>query len=441
MKRAGGFLALAVAFATIVAGCGTSTGSDNSSTPSTSGNSATSATPSDSGSKSGSSDKKVTLSILSWENENSMKPVIDGFTKKYPNITMDFQYAPPVKDYVEKLKTSLLTDSATDLFVMALENRDLIDGGYVMDLTNQPFMKGIAEGNKRTYSKDGKVYALSQSSWVGGIFYNKKLFAKAGITEEPKTWQEFIALNKKLKDAGIKPIMDNLQDAAVNMISGLFGAETYSKNNAFDSEVLAGKRTYAEGWKQPFNMFYNDMVKNDFITKDMLGLTTDQITSEFANERVAMVLGGPWSIQNYLKQNRALDFKMMPVPGSDANNGWYFGAPGIAYAVNSKTKNQDAALKFLDYLASPEGLEAYNKGTGQIITAAGYETKVHASLTDAYKGLLAGKQYLPMVEWRVQTEALRSQYLVSQQNMLLGKISPDEAAASLDKKYKEMGGK
>ena len=50
--------------------------------------------------------------------------------------------------------------------------------------------------------KDG-TYALPYVANAAGILYNKDLFEQAGITEEPKTWDEFKDVCQKLKDAGI----------------------------------------------------------------------------------------------------------------------------------------------------------------------------------------------------------------------------------------------
>ncbi|MCZ7450926.1 ABC transporter substrate-binding protein [Agrobacterium rhizogenes] len=56
-------------------------------------------------------------------------------------------------------------------------------------------------------SYDGKVYLAPTGahgeSWV---FYSKEAFGKAGIAEEPKTWDEFFADLDKLKAAGIVPV-------------------------------------------------------------------------------------------------------------------------------------------------------------------------------------------------------------------------------------------
>src|SRR5258708_6108187 len=53
----------------------------------------------------------------------------------------------------------------------------------------------------------GKVYIPpTNSQIIPMVFYNKKLFAQAGITTLPKTWSDFMALCAKVKAAGLTPI-------------------------------------------------------------------------------------------------------------------------------------------------------------------------------------------------------------------------------------------
>lgn len=411
-----------------LAGCGGKNESTGNGNPETSG---------DAG------DKKVKLSILSWNNEKEMTPVLEGFQKKYPHISFDFQHAPPVKDYIAKLQTMLLSDSATDIFIIAAENRnEIIDGGYALDLTDQPFMKTMIEFNKPMLSKNGRTYAFTQTGWAGGLFYNKQLFRKAGIDKVPQTWDEFIQVCLKLKEQGIIPIYDNMQDVT-SIHSALFGNMVLSKDPEFDAKVFAGEKTFAEGWTEVFRLWKKDLIDRQILTPDMIGLTGDQIVNEFALGNVAMFPGGPWNIPTLEETNPDLEFDMMAIPGPDPAGGNYFaGAPGVGFAVNSKTKYKEEALLFLEYLASPEGLKLYEQGTGAIITANGYESKVHPALESAYRdGLMKGKIYLPMVSWPRHQEALRSQFVISTQDLAVGKVTPEEAAQSLDKKLKEMENK
>ncbi|AFC28626.1 family 1 extracellular solute-binding protein [Paenibacillus mucilaginosus 3016] len=259
--------------------------------------------------------KKVKLSLLSWNNEQEMAPVLEGFKKKYPNVTIDFQHAPPVKDYIAKLQTMLLSGSATDIFIIAAENRnEIIDGGYAIDLTDQPFMDKMLDSNKPMLSKNGRTYAFTQTGWAGGIFYNKELFQKAGIEKPPATWDEFIAVCLKLKSAGIVPLYDNLQD--VTMIhNGLYANMTLAKDPDFDKKIFEGTKTFQDGWLEPFNVWKKGLIDNKIITPDMIGLTADQIVNEFAIGSVAMFQGGPWSIATIEQANPNLKYDMMPIPG------------------------------------------------------------------------------------------------------------------------------
>ena len=73
----------------------------------------------------------VTLTYLSWHNETTLKPILDAFHEKHPNITIDLQFAPPIHDYIEKAKVLFLAGESPDIFVTAAENKlEVIENGY-----------------------------------------------------------------------------------------------------------------------------------------------------------------------------------------------------------------------------------------------------------------------------------------------------------------------
>src|SRR5690625_4297445 len=191
-------------------------------------------------SKSNGNNDSVTLTFFSWDGEDKMKPLLEGFKEAHPEIEIEFSHAPPIEGYISNLQTRLLSDSAADVFIMAAENRnDLIDGDYVLDLTEEPFMEKISDANKEAYSSDGKVYAMSVSSWGGGIFYNKKLFDEAGIDPNPDTWDEFIEIGKELKANGITPLYDSFEEIPM-ILSALLGAEIIQENPDYDHQLFNG---------------------------------------------------------------------------------------------------------------------------------------------------------------------------------------------------------
>ena len=134
-----------------------------------------------------------TLTFLSWQNETVMQPLLDGFKEKYPDVSVDLIYAPPVQDYVEKFQIMYSTGDLPDVFVTAAENKgEVLDNDIAMDISYLPAFDRMSEKNKETYTKDGNIYAFAPDAWIAGIFYNKKILV---ITElkSPQTgrniWQ------------------------------------------------------------------------------------------------------------------------------------------------------------------------------------------------------------------------------------------------------------
>lgn len=417
-------LALFVSVTLLLSGCNSNNKGNNSS-------------GSDDG---GSSSKKVTLSILSWETESKIKPLLDAFQEQHKNVSFDFQYAPPVTDYVQKLQSMLLTNTAPDIFVLLPENRaEVFQGNYALDLSDQPFMQNITQNNKNMYlnHEDQKVYGMAQSSWIGGIWYNEELFQKAGIQGEPNSWEEFMEACAKLKAAGVTPIYDNFQDGSMSSVVGLFATETQTSNPKFDEDVLNGKKSFADGWTVPFQMVYNDLISNDYLSPDMVGMSGDQIRNDFATGRVAMILGTVTDTQTFKEINPDLSFKMMGIPGTTPGNKRYFGTGGVGYAVNSQTENKEAALAFLDFMMTEQGLDLYRE-MGYLITVNGYDQEVEPEVEEAYQGLLQSLNYQPMTYWKKHSEALRNQLIIASQDMVTGKITPEEAAKSFDQKFHEL---
>lgn len=82
-----------------------------------------------------------------------------------------------------------------------------IDAGLVEDITEQLDWAGeLTPASLLPYQFDGKTYGVPFDIGMVGFWYNKKLFAKAGITTPATTWTAFLEDIKKLKAAGITPI-------------------------------------------------------------------------------------------------------------------------------------------------------------------------------------------------------------------------------------------
>jgi len=374
------------------------------------------------------------LSFFSWDNEQTMKPVIDEFEKENPNIKIDFSTAPPVNEYEQTLQTRLLSNTAADVFIIAAENKTaLIDGGFVKDLSGYDFVKTMNPVNRDAYAADGKAYGLSLASWGGGILYNKALTDKVGMTAAPRSWDEFLALCKKLKDAGITPYYDGVQSGNLMPLYALIGLEFSKEGGNVDQQIFSGKDTFEKEWTGPLSL-YAKLYDGGLISKDSLGLSDDQIVNEFATGKVAMMGAGPWNLGTIRGINPKIDMNFMAVPGATSGETFLTGAPSPGYAINAATPNLPAAEKFLAFLATPKAVELYHKSSGAITTTSDYKPDLDPALSAIFAGIEAKQIYLPMTAWPKAQDALHTEMVAKIQDMVAGNIKPVDVAKALDSK-------
>jgi raffinose/stachyose/melibiose transport system substrate-binding protein len=391
------------------------------------------------GSPSGSSDQSTgtgTLTFFSWDSEQTMAPIIGEFEKQNPGIKVEFSSAPPVAEYISTLQARILSGTAADVFAIAAENKtNLIDNGAVVDLTDEPFMAKLAQFNKDTYGKDGRSYGASISSWGGGIVYNKKLLAKAGVKEFPKSWDEFMALCTKLKGQGVKyPFLESVQAMPI-VVAAFVGAESAASGGTLDQKIFDGSSTFAATWTEPLTR-WNELYTKGLVPKDVVGLTGDQVRDEFTSGRAAMIPAGPWEVSPIKKANPDLDFEMELVPGMRGPDPYIAGAASPGLAINAKAKNPEAAKKFIAFYTDAKAVAMYNKATDAITTTTDFKPVIDKSLNPIVEPVRAGQIYLPQIAWQRCQDALNLEATAQLQQMVQGKTSPGDAAAALDTKLK-----
>lgn len=133
------------------------------------------------------------------------------FSAEHPGVTVDVQYLEN-EAYKAKLPTLLQSDERPNIIyswsggVMRAQN----DAGFLADVTQaaSSFTDRFSAGAAGAFNIDGKIVGAPNHLSEVVFFYNKELVAKAGVDPTTiKTWDEFLAAVKKVKDAGITPII------------------------------------------------------------------------------------------------------------------------------------------------------------------------------------------------------------------------------------------
>lgn len=285
--------------------------------------------------------------------------VIEAFNKEYAGkIKLDIEEIPGDQAYVDKMKTYISMKDLPDLVFTGGYNLmdDALAANAIVDLT--PYFKEDPDFAGRFFdddiaynSRDGKIYGMPVERQPITYFYNKALFAKAGITAPAKTWDEFMAQLDQLKKAGITPVsMDTLDSAWLsslwlNSMVGTFSTEsTQWMNQSMPKDYNSPDFIKAAELTQ--KMLMNDT------TKDALGGKYENGANNFLNGNTAIIANGPWMISDF--QAKGDDFAKNIGTALYPNDGIFSGSmPG--YLVGSKDKaHADAAVEFLKFISNQD---------------------------------------------------------------------------------------
>ena len=285
--------------------------------------------------------------------------VVDAFNKEYDGkIKLDIEEIPGDQAYVDKMKTYISMNDLPDLFFTGGYNLmdDALAAKGLVDLTpyfdaDPDFAGRFFEDDIAYNSRDGKIYAMPVERQPVTYFYNKDLFAKAGITAPAKTWDEFMAQLDTLKAAGITPVsMDTLDSAWLsslwlNSMVGTFSTES----NAWTNQSMP------KDYNTPDFIKATGMIQKmllDYTTKDALGGKYENGANNFLNGNTAMIANGPWMISDF--QSKGADFYNKVGTALYPNDGIFSGSmPG--WMVGSKDKaHADAAVEFLKFISNED---------------------------------------------------------------------------------------
>jgi len=209
-------------------------------------------------------------------------------------------------------------------------------------------------------SSDGKYYQLPWKSNPVMIFYNKKVFAKAGITNPSlKTYDEFLATSRKVVASkaakfAIYPAPSNEFYQSWFDFYPLYAAESGGKQLVAD-----GKATFASDEGKKVAQFWRTMYA------DKLASPEKYTGDAFVDGTSAMAVVGPWAIATYKGK---VDWGVVPVPtssGKPADEIHTF-SDAKNVAMYSACKNRGTAWDVLKFATSKEQDGKFLAATGQM---------------------------------------------------------------------------
>ena len=164
------------------------------------------------------------LTLLHYLTEDAKLQALDdliaGFESENPDVTINAE-AVSMDNYLDVIKLRLSSGDAPDvMFGGPSSYPQLVDAGYILDLTDEEFTERVSEGSLSLMKMDDKVYGIPLDQMANVVFYNKDIFSELNLSV-PTTYSEFIDTCKKLKDAGYAACAAGYQDQ-ISLWSKLF---------------------------------------------------------------------------------------------------------------------------------------------------------------------------------------------------------------------------
>ena len=282
-----------LAAASLLTGCGGSTQEENSS----------------SGAENSGEKIEIKLSTT-WTQgsvaQDNIEELIAKFEEEHPNVTIEHD-ALSTADLRTKLTVQAASGDLPDVsWCPQSYAREFAKDGLILEwqdiMEEDPdwhewFSDAVLEA---LTEDDGKILLAPLEGSIDGLYYNKEMFDEHGWTV-PETWDEFMELIPKIKEAGITPLVTGGKDGRFAWMASAMLVRSAGLDN-FKSLCYGDDLTH---WNEESTGFptavekFKEMVDAGAFPNGVMGMSATEADQMFANEEAAMYYEGAWKVGNF----------------------------------------------------------------------------------------------------------------------------------------------
>ncbi|MGC5173193.1 ABC transporter substrate-binding protein [Microbacterium sp. DT81.1] len=322
------------------------------------------------GSGGGSEGGDQTFTILQYENPETAQGqgwqlALELFKEKHPDVKVDYQTT-SFDAMRQNAKITLTGNDVPDVIEFNKGNADggqLAGQGLLAPLTDAVEEYGWDEkitGGMQAFAKYDEQGLAGSGDWYGipnigeyvMFYYNKELFAQAGITQEPTTLEEFESAMDKLLAAGITPISSSAATSQgfnqmwvwYSLVSAAADRESID-----DFMFLREPVDFADSPWGPAAERFQEWIDKGYVGTELGGLNFEQATVNFLSGEKAMLI---WNQGEFTRIREQADFPWgyFTLPGANMQ----MGSSGHLWGVPANAKNKELAYDWIDITLSEE---------------------------------------------------------------------------------------
>ena len=321
--------------------------------------------------------KEITLKWPSiWVGEDSKAASVTALVDQFNadnagSIRIEIEAQPDYDGYRQKIRTSIAAGIVPDIFTVdqGPSTFEYYESDLIMDFSDilaESWEDDYKEGTLAQTTYKGQIKALPYEVAITPVWYNMDLLKKAGVSEYPKTYADFMDAAAKLKAAGTIPTsqMTGGSNAWTSMLwyshflASFGGPDVYDNLFETDAYVKAAEVLLA-------------MYSDGNTSIDAIGGDAGVSGGHYLAAESAMFINGPWYIGR-VKGDAPEVYaatEVGPAPAVGNNKGAQIGFIQTNFMAAANADNPAkaaAAVKFIQWMTKAENVATISKDAGSL---------------------------------------------------------------------------
>ncbi|MBQ7918384.1 MAG: GGDEF domain-containing protein [Lachnospiraceae bacterium] len=296
------------------------------------------------------------LEIISNIADDEMEKYLDGFLKKYPDVEIEYKC---YSNYESEMKKRIDSGDYGDVLFFPSYLSQNEYGTYF-----KPLGSYFELGQKYLYLESSKriggaVYGVPSSAYTAGILYNKDVFYQAGVSETPKTIDEFLVALKNIKErTDAIPFFTNYSSPWALQFWEYFPyIEMTGDSDYKESQFIKEKNPFLKGSThyQVYELLYN-IVEAGLSEDDLTELSWDDSKEMLNQGEIGCVAIGSWAVSQFKavsEDSEAIAF--MPFPNEIQGRQYMTISTDYCYGISRNSNNPEAAKAYIEYMLDESG--------------------------------------------------------------------------------------
>lgn len=320
--------------------------------------------------------KTVKLSVTTTyagedTNVKNFKDAVAEWEAKSGN-TVDDRSETAGEDFKAKVLTDFEAGSEPDVlfFFNGVDSNAFVEQGKVVSIEEirkeyPDYADNMKDDMLGASPVDGKNYSIPINGYWEGMFVNKEVLeaAKVDMPTADTTWDEFLDMCQKIKDAGYTPIAASLQEIPHYWFEfSIYNQLSVATHNTVPTSA---DDEYGKAWVAGLGDI-KDLYEKGFFPKNTLTAKDEETFQLFAKDKAAFLIDGSWKIGGI---ETAVDdienFTVTYVPGKGERKSTdIIGGLSSGYYITKKCwddpDKRAAAVDFIKYMTSDEKVSLFS---------------------------------------------------------------------------------